>query len=76
LVFEVISSSDRWSDVQLKVAEYLNVGVTAVCVVDDATRSVHVFRLDQPLQISKAADEFSLPEILSDFRVEVRRIFE
>ena len=76
LVFEVLSPTDRWSDVQVKVAEYLDVGVRAVCVVDDDTRSIHVFRPDQPMRVFKAADEFSLPDVLGDFRVKVQRFFE
>jgi Uma2 family endonuclease len=76
LVFEVLPPSDRWSDVQVKVAEYLAVGVRAVCVVDDDTRSIHVFRSDEPMRVFKAADEFALPEILSDFHVKVARFFE
>jgi hypothetical protein len=50
--------------------------VRAVCVVDDDTRSVHVFRADQPMRVFKAADEFALPDILGDFRVKVERFFE
>ena len=76
IVFEVLSPSDRWSDVQVKVAEYLDAGVRAVCVVDDATRSIHVFCPDRPIRVFKAADEFTLPEILSDFCVPVGRFFE
>jgi Uma2 family endonuclease len=76
LVFEVLSPSDRWSDVQVKVAEYLDAGVRAVCVVDDDTRSIHVFRPDQPMRVFKAAEEFYLPEVLSEFRVTVGRFFE
>jgi Uma2 family endonuclease len=76
LVFEVLSPSDRWSDVQVKVAAYLEVGVTAVCVVDDDTRSVHVFRPDQPMRVFKTAEEFSLPDVLGEFRVKVERFFE
>jgi Uma2 family endonuclease len=76
LVFEVLSPSDRWSDVQVKVAEYLDVGVRAVCVVDDDTRSIHVFRPDHPMRVIKAADEFALPEILGDFQVKVEQFFE
>jgi Uma2 family endonuclease len=76
LVFEVLSPSDRWSDVQTKVAEYLDAGVRAVCIADDDTRSIHVFRLDQPMQVFKANDEFVLPEILGDFRLQVQRFFE
>jgi Uma2 family endonuclease len=58
------------------VAEYLVVGVQAVCVVDDDTRSVHVFRQDQPMRVFKTVDEFALPEILGDFRVRVERFLE
>ena len=76
LVFEVLSPGDRWSDIQVKVAEYLDAAERAVCVVDDDTRSVHVFRPDQPMRVFKAADEFALPEILGDFRVKVERYFE
>jgi Uma2 family endonuclease len=76
LVFEVLSPGDRWSDIHVKSAEYLDVAVRAVCVVDDETRSVHVFPLGQPIRVFKAADEFALPEILSEFRVKVERFFE
>jgi Uma2 family endonuclease len=76
LVFEVLSPSDRWSDVQVKVAEYLLVGVKVVCVVDDDTRSIHAFRSDQPMRVFKSADEFILPDVLSDFRVTIARFFE
>lgn len=76
LVFEVVLPFDRWSDVQVKVAEDLNAGVRAVCVVDDDTRSVHVFRRDQPMRIFKGAEEFAAPEILDEFRVKVERFFE
>ena len=76
LVFEVLSPTDRWSEVQVKVAEYLDAGVQAVCVVDDDTRSVHMFRPDEPMRVFKADDEFSLPDVLGDFRVKVQRFFE
>jgi len=76
LVFEVRSPSNRWSELHAKVAEYLNVGVRAVCVLDDDTRSIHVFHADREPQVLTADDEFSLPDILSDFRVSTRRFFE
>ena len=76
LVFEVRSPNERWSKVHVKVAEYLNVSVQVVCVIDDDTRSVHVFHADREPQILTEEDEFALPEILADFRVKVRRFFE
>ena len=76
LVFEVRSPSDRWSELHAKVAEYLRVGVRAVCVLDDETRSVHLFHADRPSEVLKADDEFTLPEIVGDFCVKVQRFFE
>ena len=76
LVFEVLSPTERWSDVQIKVAEYLDAGVLAICIVDDDTQSIHVFRPMSPLQIFKAADEFTLSGVLDGFRVATARFFE
>jgi Uma2 family endonuclease len=76
LVFEIRSPSDRWSEMHTKVAEYLNVDVKAVCVLDDDTRTMHVFYADREPRILTASDDFSLSEILGDFRVKVERFFE
>lgn len=76
LVFEVLSPSDRWSEVQTKVAEYLDAGVHVVCVVDDGTRSVYAFGPDQPMRVFRVDDELDLPEVLGGFHVPVSRCFE
>jgi Uma2 family endonuclease len=76
VVFEVRSQSDRWSKLHSKVAEYLNVGVKAVCVLDDDTRTVHVFYPDREPQVLGGDEEFSLPSILDGFRVKARQFFE
>jgi Uma2 family endonuclease len=76
LVFEVRSPSQRWSELHVKIAEYLNVGVLVVCVLDDETRMVHAFFADRGSQVFAADEEFSVPDVLGDFRVTVRRFFE
>lgn len=76
LVFEVRSPSQRWNEVHLKVAEYLNAGVNVVCVLDDDTQSLHAFYADRGPQVFAADDDFSLLEVLGDFRVKVGRFFE
>lgn len=76
VVFEVRSPDDRWSKILAKVAEYLNAGVTVVCVLDPTTQSIHVYYADQPVQILSADDEFALPQVLCEFRVQVRRFSE
>lgn len=75
-VVEVLSPEDRWSEVQQKVNEYLAIGVDTVCLVDDTTRSLHVFRTGRPPELLKATDDLSLPQILPEFQVRIGRIFE
>ena len=76
LVFEVRSPNERWSEIHVKVGEYLNAGVEVVCVADDDTRSIHVFYATRGTQVFAADDEFSLPEILASFRLKVARFFD
>lgn len=75
LVFEVLSPDDRWPRVSSKVGEYLNAGVTIVCIADPEAQTVTVFRADQPPQTIGAADVLSLPEVLRDHTVAVASLF-
>jgi Uma2 family endonuclease len=76
LVFEVRSPTDRWSKLLGKVAEYLEAGVTVVCVLDQVSEAVQVFRMDELPRTLHDEDELSLPDILGDFRMPVQRFFE
>lgn len=76
LVFEVRSPTDRWREVRDKVTEYLNAGVTTVCVVDPATQAVYAYNNDVPDRLFGADAELTLPEVLGDFKSPVRAFFE
>jgi Uma2 family endonuclease len=76
LIIEVRSSSDRWSKVLAKVAEYLDAGVLAVVVLDDDSRTALLFLADQGPRRLGPDDELTIPEILPAFSVPVRRFFE
>lgn len=76
LVFEVLSPSDRWSEVLSKVAEFLQAGVRAACVLDPDNNSVQVYRPEQPPQQFASSDGFSLPDIVPGWRVQVAEFFE
>jgi Uma2 family endonuclease len=76
IALEVRSPSDRWSELHIKVGEYLRAGVLVVCILDDDAKSVHMYFADREPQILKVDDDFSLPEILGDFRVPVQRFFD
>ncbi len=76
LIVEVRSPSDRWPDIEIKVAEYLSIGVLVVCVLDPEPRSAHLYYPDQPNRTFGPEDELSFPECLGDFRVGVGRLFD
>ena len=75
LVVEVRSADDRWGDILAKVHEYLDAGVGVVIVLDPEPETAHVFRSDQPPQELGPDDELTVPDLLGDFRVAVRRFF-
>ena len=76
VVFEVRSEDDRWKKILTKVAEYLNAGVTVVCVLDEPPPTIYVHTADQPVRILSADDELSLPDVLPGLSVPLRRFFE
>ncbi len=76
LIAEVRSPSDRWIEVLQKASEYLTAGELVVVLLDPPTRSVHVFREDQPPQKFGPEDTLTFPNLLGDFAVVVGRIFD
>jgi Uma2 family endonuclease len=76
LVVEVRSPGDGWGELTAKVSEYLKAGVTVVAVLDPRTESLTVYRADEPPQTVAAGDEFTLPDLLGEFRAAVRSFFD
>jgi Uma2 family endonuclease len=76
LIIEVRSPSDGWPKVFQKASEYLAAGVSVVVVLDDQRRSAHVLGADGTARMLAGDEELTIPEILGDFRVAVRRFFE
>ncbi len=75
LVFEVFSEFDRWSALLAKVAEYLAAGVTAVCILDPSDETAYLYHGDRPVRILTSTQDFTLPEVLGEFRVQVAEFF-
>lgn len=75
LVFEIFSESDRWSALLAKVAEYLAAGVRAVCILDPSDETAYLYHGDQPVRILTSTQDFTLPELLGEFRVQVAEFF-
>jgi Uma2 family endonuclease len=76
LVFEVRSPTDRWSRLITKAGEYLEAGVTVVCLLDQVSETLQVYRADELPRTLHADDELHLPDVLGELRIPVRRFFE
>ena len=77
LVIEVRSPTDRPGEIERKVAEYLNVGVTVVVVIDPNIEAATVYRHAEEIpQRFSNGDELTLPDVLPGFSVPVRKFFE
>jgi len=76
LVIEVKSPTDRWREIHTKVAEYLNLGVPVVCVLDPDTQTARLYHADLPDQTFGPDDELTFPEALPGFAVRVGSLFQ
>jgi Uma2 family endonuclease len=76
LVFEVRSPTERWPRLITKAGEYLQAGVTVVCLLDQVSETLQIYRADELPRTLHADDELYLPEILGELRIPVRAFFE
>ena len=75
IVWEVMSSEDRWADVSEKIAEYLEAGVLFVAVVEPEVRNVHLYSAGANPRVLRKDDEIAFPGVLPDFRCRVADLF-
>ena len=75
LAVEVLSPSDRASEVLGKVQEWLGAGCRLVWVVDPGTHTVSVYTSPNQMVVLAASDELTGGEVLPDFRLSVDEIF-
>jgi Uma2 family endonuclease len=75
LTVEVLSPSNRWTQIQRKVAEYLRCGVRLVWVVDPEVRSVTVFRPGKDHYVVDNGEDLTGDGVLPDFRCRVADFF-
>lgn len=77
LAVEVVSPSDRWRDVEDKVAAYLNAGVRLLWVLDPLTHSATVYTAggEQPRTLRAPGDVLDGGGVLPGFRVSLGELF-
>jgi Uma2 family endonuclease len=74
LVAEVISPSDRSSDVEEKVFGWLAAGVQAVIVVDPQTRTIRYYRSADAIQVVQSGS-IDLSEVIPSFHLDISDLF-
>jgi Uma2 family endonuclease len=75
LVIEIMSPSDRWSEVRRKLREYLAVGVTVVLVVEPDERIISAFRSLTDVQEFTAEDVLIVEDVLPGFQLPLADLF-
>lgn len=75
LVVEVVSPNDLSYEVEAKVVEYLDAGVSLIWVIDPEARTVRVHRRDGTMSWLREADELSGEGVVPGFRCPLSAIF-
>lgn len=75
LAVEVVSPTDRMTDVVAKVMMYQEAGVRLVWVIDPRERWVMVYEGDRPIRLLREGEELDGGEVLPEFRVAVGDLF-
>jgi Uma2 family endonuclease len=75
LVVEVLSPSDRMTQINRRLGQYLKRGVPLIWLVDPEVRSVSIYRADRYPQVIDEMEELTGEEVLPDFRCRVAEFF-
>jgi len=75
LAVEVVSPNDLYNEVDVKVSEYLDVGVSLVWVVNPEARTACVYRPDGTARRLRENDEIDGGDVLPGFRCRLAEFF-
>ncbi len=76
LAIEVVSPSDRYSEVEEKVADWLASGTLAVVVIDPRRRTAKVHRPTMGAADLTEADTLDLSDVVPGWQMPVKDMFE
>lgn len=75
LVVEVLSPDDRWLEVQQKIIDYFQAGVTQVWMAAPAHQTVSVYRSHSDVTMFNAGDTLISQDMLPGFSITVNLLF-
>jgi Uma2 family endonuclease len=76
LAVEIVSPSDTYEKVAVKILEYLNCGVPIVWLAEPTFRTILASRPDREPDLYNARHDLTAEPTLPGFRVAVARIFD
>ena len=76
LVIEVVSPSDRYAEVDEKVADWLDAGAQAGVVVNPRGRVVRVHRSLTDVVVLTESDTLDVSDVVQGWQMPIREIFE
>lgn len=72
---EVVSPTDRWSDVTSKAQDWLDHGTRVVWIIDPGSRAVEIWRADGRIDRRRGNGEVDAEPVLPEFRCRVPELF-
>lgn len=75
LVVEIISPSDRWQDIQEKIAEYFSIGVRRVWIVQPQKRQILVYSTSTEVEVYGIGKLLQADLSLHGFELAVAEVF-
>jgi Uma2 family endonuclease len=74
-VIELCSPSDRLTDVQSKMQEYLDNGAILGWLIDPETHQVQIYRPNQTVEVKNAPNSLSGEDVLPGFELDLQEIW-
>lgn len=76
LAVEVVSPSNRMSEMQQKVTDYLDAGTRVVWIVDPSEHTVTTYRSRSKIRILEGEDVLDGEDVLPGLRIQVSELFD
>jgi Uma2 family endonuclease len=73
-LIELRSTTDRLSDLQVKMLEYQRLGVKLGLLINPQDGQVEVYRLDREVEVIQAPDEIDCQDVMPGFNLDLTRI--
>ncbi len=76
LAVEVVSPTERATDIEQKIADYLAAHTPLMWIIYPRLKTVHGIRPNQPRDVLRLEQELSDPQLLSGFIVPLKALFD